>query len=358
VHSYGLAPISLTDCTFQGNTAAREGRGARLEGYYACIVTLRRCTFVENTAGTFNGGGGLQSRATDTTLIDCTFTRNTCTGGRGGGVTLIDGGELIGCRFLGNRASTLGGGLHFMGATRLTNCLFVGNEATDGGGIGAFANPDLTVMNITLAANTAANAGQAFNVTGGSTSVLSNLICRNGGVDEIVGPAAVTYSNVEGGYAGTGNIDADPLFTQTPSPGADGLWGTADDDYGDLRLQPGSPCIDAADCTAVPPDAHDLDGDGDTTEPIPFDFDWLPRFIDDPETEDSGVGSPCIDMGAYEYQATPPCPADLDGSGVVDVSDLLMLLGNWGGSDIGDIDGSGTVDVGDLLLLLGAWGEC
>lgn len=53
------------------------------------------------------------------------------------------------------------------------------------------------------------------------------------------------------------------------------------------------------------------------------------------------------------------CPADLDGNSVVDVSDLLMLLGAWGQSgQPADLDGSGSVDVGDLLILLGAWGAC
>ena len=47
--------------------------------------------------------------------------------------------------------------------------------------------------------------------------------------------ATVTYSDVQGAYAGTGNIDADPLFVRDPDPGPDGVWGTEDDDYGDLR---------------------------------------------------------------------------------------------------------------------------
>jgi hypothetical protein len=57
---------------------------------------------------------------------------------------------------------------------------------------------------------------------------------------------------------------------------------------------------------------------------------------------------------------TPPCPEDLNGSGVVDVSDLLMLLGAWGPCDDcpEDINGDGVVDVSDLLMLLGAWGSC
>ncbi len=51
------------------------------------------------------------------------------------------------------------------------------------------------------------------------------------------------------------------------------------------------------------------------------------------------------------------CPADLDGNGSVDGSDLATLLSGWGGSDA-DIDGSGTVDGQDLAQMLSAWGPC
>jgi hypothetical protein len=49
-------------------------------------------------------------------------------------------------------------------------------------------------------------------------------------------------------------------------------------------------------------------------------------------------------------------PADINGDGVVDVQDLLIVLADWGGtSGPADINGDGVVDVQDLLLLLAAW---
>jgi len=51
------------------------------------------------------------------------------------------------------------------------------------------------------------------------------------------------------------------------------------------------------------------------------------------------------------------CPADLDGNGSVDASDLATLLGAWD-SPAGDIDGNGTTDASDLAILLGSWGDC
>lgn len=64
------------------------------------------------------------------------------------------------------------------------------------------------------------------------------------------------------------------------------------------------------------------------------------------------------------YRATllcpSACPADLDGSGAVDFSDLLSLLGTWGPCPgcPDDLDGDGSIGLTDLLVLLGAWGSC
>ncbi len=155
--------------------------------------------------------------------------------------------------------------------------------------------------------------------------------------DDAGAVTTVNYSDVQGGWCGAGsnNIDADPLFV---APGS-----------GDYRLSPGSPCIDAADNTAVP-------------KGVVTDLDGNPRFVDDPCTDDTGNGDPpIVDMGAYEFQVT--CPWDLDCNGSVGVKDLLFLLGAWGpcppkGGCPADFDDSGAVGVKDLLFLLGAWGPC
>jgi hypothetical protein len=51
------------------------------------------------------------------------------------------------------------------------------------------------------------------------------------------------------------------------------------------------------------------------------------------------------------------CPADLDGSGVVDGADLGLLLNAWGAGTT-DITGDGFVDGADLGRLLSSWGPC
>ncbi len=167
----------------------------------------------------------------------------------------------------------------------------------------------------------------------------------------------MSYSDVQGGQAGiyvetegtlnwgSGNIAADPLFVNATG--------------GDVRLSPGSPCIDAGSNEAVPADSADLDGDGDTTEPIPFDLAGNPRFVDDPNTPDTGVGTPpIVDMGAYEYQGIP-CDLDIDGD--VDVDDY-WIFGDAFGQSTGspeynpacDFDGDGTVTLVDYQM----WLQC
>ncbi len=55
-------------------------------------------------------------------------------------------------------------------------------------------------------------------------------------------------------------------------------------------------------------------------------------------------------------------PGDVDGDGVVGISDLLTVLGNWGPcpapcppTSTADFDGDCVVGVTDLLILLGNW---
>ena len=53
-----------------------------------------------------------------------------------------------------------------------------------------------------------------------------------------------------------------------------------------------------------------------------------------------------------------PCSEDTDGDGFVNVTDLLTVIDNWGGSGTGDVNSDGIVDVSDILAIVGAWGPC
>jgi len=51
--------------------------------------------------------------------------------------------------------------------------------------------------------------------------------------------------------------------------------------------------------------------------------------------------------------------SDITDDGIVDVSDILAIIGYWGSSiPAGDVDGNGVVDIGDLLMVVGNWGPC
>ena len=78
-----------------------------------------------------------------------------------------------------------------------------------------------------------------------------------------------------------------------------------------------------------------------------------------------GLGSIHMLIGALAVLGTSviarasDCPADIDGSGGVDGSDLALILAGWGPcSDVcpADLDGDGMVAGGDLAGVLAAWG--
>ncbi len=268
-------------------------------------------------------------------------------GGRNGGAIYCDFDSdptINNCTITGNSAFSGGGimcGANSGSSPTITNCTITDNSAVRGGGIYSYrGSPAIT--NCIISGNTAVGDDLGFGggifCSTGSAPTITNCILWLDTPDEIYiynnGNPAVNYSDVQGGWPGTGNIDADPLFV--------------DPDNGNYRHSSGSPCIDAADNSAVP-------------KGITTDLDGNPRFVDDPDTKDTGNGEPpIVDMGAYEFQGAPPCPWDLDGSGDVGITDLLELLAAWGTDPGGppDFDGDGTVGITDLLELLANWGPC
>ena len=118
----------------------------------------------------------------------------------------------------------------------LVRCLFVNNSAIDVGAIDDVASTS-TITNCTFTQNQTSDEVSGFSPTihdeQGSQSVITNCILWNDfvgqGGAEIAGAAIVTYSDVQGGYTGTGNIDADPLFDAAAN--------------NNFQLQPTSPCI-------------------------------------------------------------------------------------------------------------------
>ena len=276
--------------------------------------TLANVTFSDNSA-TYYGGGMYNGAGSNATLTDVTFSGNSTDYHGGGMVNDNASPTLTGVTFSGNGAAVGGGGMHnvFGSSPTLTNVTFSGNSANnDGGGMHNWSNSSPTLTNVTFSGNSATNHGGGMYNGAGSNPALTNCILwgntAGGGGPQIYNTSSsptVAYSDIQGGCGaipgnncGGGNIDANPLFVD--ADGADDIPGTLDDD---LHLQLTSPGIDAGDNTALPADTFDLDGDGDTSEPLPFDLDGLPRFVDVPFVADSGNGTPpVVDMGACEAQ--------------------------------------------------------
>jgi hypothetical protein len=193
----------------------------------------------------------------------------------------------------------------------VTNCTFSGNSADFGGGMSNRDCSSPTVTNSTFSGNSAStDGGGMLNSSSSSSPTVTNCIlwgntASDGNEIALFSSSTidVNYCDVQGGGAGiyndgsgtinwgSGNIDADPCFVDANGP--DGTIGTEDDN---LRLSPDSPCIDAGDNNSVPADTADLDNDGNTAEPIPWDLDGRGRFADgDCNT------TIIVDMGAYEF---------------------------------------------------------
>ncbi len=78
---------------------------------------------------------------------------------------------------------------------------------------------------------------------------------------------------------------------------------------------------------------------------------------DDCDIEAGALSDADLD-GLADECVPEPCPADLDGSGIVDGIDLAILFAAWNERGSADLDGSGVVDGIDLTILFAAWGPC
>ena len=329
----GGSPV-ISHCAFDGNHSAYGGGMVNDDGSNPLVTA---CTFKNNTAEI--GGGGMynENNSSPTTVL-CIFSANSA---------------------LGSGPFSGGGAVHtdYRSNPIFTDCSFVDNLAKvggamanrDGAGLGA---PNPTILSCTFSGNAGESAGGLYSDTGAAPALKNSIVWSNTGGEILdVGSAVTTvrYSNIQGGWKGIGNIDADPMFVDPVN--------------GDYHLASGSRCIDAGNNWGVPIDADDYDQDGNTAELFPVDLDGNPRFNADEADFDPGCGVPVVvDMGAYEYQFDPVEEvifADLNGDGTVGILDLLGVLAAWGDAGtncLADLDIDGAVGIFDLLALLSNWG--
>lgn len=242
-----------------------------------------------------SSGGGIYCNSASPQINNCIISGNRSI--QGGGIYGTNSYFLLtNCAIFNNSASNSGGGIYSNGGSpSITNCAIINNSTTGTGG-GIFSNSGSpSLMNCTLAWNSAQSGGGIYSNSSYYT-IHNTIFYFDAALQEISrngGSITITYSNIQGGYAGEGNIDENPEFVTG----------------GDFHLSGASPCID----TATPENAPDTD-------------------LDD-ELRPAGEG---YDMGADEFDGIPapqPSKADLNNDGVVDGLDVAIVAAEFGSTN-------------------------
>jgi len=320
---------TLTNCSIMANTVnGNSGFGGGVYCYRYSDSVLTGCVISGNSVGgTYGYGGGVECGAHCAPILtDCVIEGNTALSG-GGGVFWADSSKptMTSCLISGNVAQT-GGGMscdNTAYGTLLADCQIIANLADRGAGVYYSGNSSTKLVNSTITANTASTAGGGIYCSD-AHPVLTNCILWNDSPQEINldshSGLSMTYCDIQGGWAGTGNRDSDPLFANATNA--------------DYHLSPGSPCIDTGSNAAVPA--------GITT-----DLDGNPRFLDG-----DSDGSVIVDIGAYEYALA----GDFNFDGILDATDYWYIHDGLGHCspeqayqqhDRADMDHDGCITLAD-----------
>jgi len=173
--------------------------------------------------------GGMVIENCSPSIKNCVFENNQANGGfsSGGAVTItgFDGPgspEFINCIFRLNSSSVIGGAVHSNNDDNrpfFKGCLFEKNTAVrgaaihNGGGI-------VTSINCTFVGNSAEKGAASYTASGNVTSYINCIVWDNTSTVSTsdianIGSKAIsmaTYSIVEGGFTGTGNLAGNPQF--------------------------------------------------------------------------------------------------------------------------------------------------
>ena len=212
--------ITLTDTTFENNTATYTGGGlsnAMISsftmtggsltgnisnggggGMYNWHITgamlFDSVDFVDNISNgnvseVDSGGGAMNDECTDITFLNVDFISNEANGDDGGGMmNYMTSAVITGGSFVGNSALNYGGGLlnYMYSDSIVTGVLFEGNTATHGGGVQNHDRCNPIFNNVTFKDNVAVNGGGLCNdkastptITGGT--FIGNSASNQGG---------------------------------------------------------------------------------------------------------------------------------------------------------------------------------
>ena len=260
-----------------------------------------------------NDLNGFVSGSSYSILERCKVLGNCLSGEATGGIA-IQNGIINQCIISGNTCYTYGGGIRVVsGNPLIINCLIANNTSSGGGGISMYGS-DILVVNCTFINNSCG----AIRINGGSFTIENSILWDN---QEMVcggDTAYISNSCLQESWPGENNIVLDPLFDDMY------LYTSSED----------SPCVDTGSDAASESVGLKVDLGGN------------PRYVGE-----------SVDIGAWEFQSST-CP-DISGDGIVDVSDLLIVIGYWGSTDSpADLNFDGIVDVSDLLIVVGYWGPC
>ncbi len=240
--------ISCSSCslTISNNTIAANSTstiGGGIYCYSCNTLDIHNNTITANSAIT--DGGGICCSSSSGTISNNTITANSATNSGGGIYCLAcsSGVTISYNTIVANSAVTNGGGADCESSvqTFFTNVI-TGNSATIGGGIYCNTTADCywCVANNTITGNSASAGGGIYtsasygpmlfnNIVSFNTSGIFNLGSSPVLMDNCVyNPGGANYSGVP---AGTGDIQVDPMLVSV--------------EYGQVRIQPDSPCIDA-----------------------------------------------------------------------------------------------------------------
>ena len=183
------------------------------------------------------------------TLNNVVLSDNTTDGdGVSQGGAIYTNGELviINSTIEGHSADE-GGAIYVAedGDATITNSFITGNRANEGGGI--YSDGDLTITNSTIAGNSATEAGGG--IVADSVEMQNSIVFGNDGSQIVAGESDITYSGIEDGWEGEGNISLDADATVF-----------VDADNGDYHLDPASGLADQGNNDAIQGDT-DIDGE-------------------------------------------------------------------------------------------------
>ena len=218
--------LTILDGNINGNSSIWSG-GVYLNNYSEAI--LENVSIVNNYSSI---GCGLACYYSDLELKNAVIKDNN----GGGGIACSHGYAIIQNVLIeGNSGSGIGCGKNSI--MDLENVIIAGNSASgNGGGISCGEDITLNIKNVTITGNSGvSNGGGIYSNFYSDTDIqLVNCILWDNSphqIDVTNSPITVTYSDIQDGWNGIGNVDEAPLFV-----------GTGELPY---SLQEDSPCIDA-----------------------------------------------------------------------------------------------------------------